>query len=88
MVLGTVAVAAGGIANLVPVLRWFVRSGSNRLSDQRRSAMRLLGRQSTILAVVWAVSGVTYLVLNLDGLAALWIPTLLAVVFGGTAAQA
>ena len=48
--------------------------------------MRLLARQSMILAVVWAVSGLTYLVLNLGGVAALWIPTLLAVVFGGTAA--
>ena len=48
--------------------------------------MRLLVRQSMILAVVWAASGMTYLLLNLDGLAALWIPTLLAIVFGGTAA--
>jgi adenylate cyclase len=86
VVLGTVAVAAGGIVNLVPVLRWFVAQRQPS-SEQRRSAMRLLARQSIILAVVWAVSGVTYLVLNLDGLAALWIPTLLAVVFGGTAAS-
>ncbi|MGC1735909.1 MAG: adenylate/guanylate cyclase domain-containing protein, partial [Mycobacterium sp.] len=86
VVLGTVAVAAGGIANLVPVLRWFVTQEQPN-SDQRRSAMRLLVRQSVILAVVWAVSGITYLVLNLDGLAALWIPTLLAVVFGGSAAS-
>ena len=49
--------------------------------------MRLLRRQSMILAAVWAASGVTYLVLNLDGLAALAVPTLLAVVFGGTAAS-
>ena len=48
--------------------------------------MRLLVRQSMILAVVWSASGITYLLLNLDGLAALWIPTLLAIVFGGTAA--
>ena len=48
--------------------------------------MRIIARQSMILAVVWAISGLGYLVLNLDGLAALWIPTLLAVVFGGTAA--
>ena len=86
VVLGTVAVAVAGIANLVPVLRWFVTQQQPN-SEQRRSAMRLLVRQSMILAVVWAVSGITYLVLNLDGLAALWIPTLLAVVFGGTAAS-
>ena len=69
VVLGTVAVAAGGIANLVPVLRWFVPQQQPN-SEQRRSAMRLLARQAMILAVVWAVSGITYLVLNLDGLAA------------------
>jgi adenylate cyclase len=85
VVLGTVAVSAGGIANLVPVLRWFV-AGKQPSPQQRRSAMRLLARQSVILGVVWAVSGISYLVLNLDGLAALWIPTLLAVVFGGVAA--
>ncbi|MGO9098791.1 MAG: adenylate/guanylate cyclase domain-containing protein [Mycobacterium sp.] len=85
VVLGTVAVAAGGVANLVPVLRWFV--GQQQPDpDQRRAAMRLLGRQSMILSAVWAVSGVTYLVSNLDGLKALAVPTLLAVVFGGTAA--
>jgi adenylate cyclase len=86
VVLGTVAVAGAGIANLVPVLRWFVAQ-KQPSPEQRRSAMRLLARQSIILAVVWAVSGISYLVLNLDGLAALWIPTLLAVVFGGSAAS-
>ena len=85
VVLGTVAVAVGGIANLVPVLRWFVAQKQPN-PEQRRSAMRLLARQSLILGVVWAVSGVTYLVLNLDGLKPLWVPTLLAVVFGGSAA--
>ncbi len=83
--LGTAAVAGGGVANLVPVLRWFV-SGRRPNADQRLSAMRLLARQSTILAAVWAISGLTYLMLNLGGVAALWIPTLLAVVFGGSAA--
>jgi adenylate cyclase len=85
VVLGTVAVAAGGIANLVPVLRWFV-SRQQPNPDQRRSAMRLLVRQSVILAVVWAASGMTILLANLDGLATLALPVLLAVVFGGTAA--
>jgi adenylate cyclase len=83
--LGTAAVAGGGVANLVPVLRWFV-AGKQPDAAQRRSAMRLLARQSIILGVVWAVSGVTYLLLNLDGLGPLWLPTLLAVIFGGSAA--
>ena len=39
-----------------------------------------------ILAMVWALSGATYLLGNLNGLAAVTVPTLLAVVFGGTAA--
>jgi adenylate cyclase len=85
VVLGTTAVAVGGIVNLVPILRWYVREQQPD-PDQRRAAMRLLGRQSAILAAVWAVSGLSYLVLNLDGFAVLWIPTVLAVVFGGTAA--
>ena len=85
VVVGTIAVSVGGIANLVPVLRWFAR-GRRPDPDQRRTATRLLGRQSAILAAVWAASGTTYLLFNLDGLAALAIPTLLAVVFGGTAA--
>ncbi len=85
VMLGTAAVAGGGVANLVPVLRWFV-SGRRPDADQRLSAMRLVVRQSILLAVVWAVSGLTYLVLNLGGVAALWVPTLLAVVFGGSAA--
>src|SRR6201992_4140206 len=83
--LGTAAVAGGGVANLAPVLRWFV-AGRQPNADQRRSAMRLLTRQSVILAVVWAVSGLSYLMLNFTGVKALWIPTLLAVVFGGSAA--
>ncbi len=85
VVVGTMVVAAAGIANLVPVLRWFVR-GQRPDPAQRRAAMRLLGRQSAILTAVWAASGTTYLLFNLDGLAALAIPALLAVVFGGTAA--
>jgi adenylate cyclase len=85
VVLGTAAVAGGGVANLIPVLRWFA-GGRQPDADQRRSAMSLLMRQSMILAVVWAVSGVTYLALNLTGVGSLWLPTLLAVVFGGSAA--
>jgi adenylate cyclase len=85
VVLGMIAVAVAGIANLVPVLRWYV-SGQQPNADQRRAAMRLVGRQSMIVAAVWAVSGVAYLLLNLNGPKAIAIPGLLAVVFGGTAA--
>lgn len=85
VVLGAAAVSGGGIANLVPVLRWFVGERQPN-ADQRRSAMRLLTRQSMILAVVWALSGLTYLMLNPAGIKSLWVPILLAVVFGGSAA--
>jgi adenylate cyclase len=79
--LGTAAVAIGGVMNLVPVLRWYVGKQQPN-PDQRRTVMRLLGRQSMILAAVWAVSGVSYLLLNLDGLAALAVPILLAATQG------
>ena len=85
VVLGTVAVVVGGVANLVPVLRWYVR-GQQPDTDQRQAAMRLYGRQSLVLAAVWAVSGVSYLLLNLDGVKAVGVPALLATIFGGTAA--
>jgi adenylate cyclase len=85
IVLGAVAVAAGGAVNLAPALRWFVR-GQQPDGGQRRNAMRLVRRQSLILAATWAASGVIFLALNLDGGITLAAATLLAVVFGGSAA--
>jgi adenylate cyclase len=85
VVLGTVAVAVGGAMNLAPVLRWFVR-GHQPNPAQRLAATRIVRRQSQILAATWAVSGVIFLVLNLDGGATLAVATLLAIVFGGSAA--
>ena len=85
VVLGSIAVAVGGVWNLAPVLRWFVR-GQQPDPGQRRTAMSLIRRQSIMLAATWIVSGAIFLLLNLDGGVALAIATLLAVVFGGTAA--
>jgi adenylate cyclase len=85
VVLGSAAVAVCGVLNLAPVLRWFV-PGQQPDPDQRLAATKLLGRQSMILAATWAVSGLTFLLLNLDGGVGLAVPTLLAIVFGGTAA--
>ncbi len=82
---GAVAVAMGGAINLAPSLRWFVR-GQQPDQGQRRTAMRLVRRQSLILAATWAASGVIFLALNLDGGITLAVATLLAVVFGGSAA--
>ena len=48
--------------------------------------MRLVRRQSLILAATWAASGVIFLALNLDGGHHPGGATLFAVVFGGSAA--
>jgi adenylate cyclase len=85
VVLGTAAVAVGGIVNITPTLRWFV-PGREPSPDQRRAAMRLVGRQSAILSATWAVSGVVAVLLNLGGGAAVAVPTLIGVVLGGAAA--
>ena len=85
IVVGAVAVAVGGAVILAPALRWFVR-GQQPDKGQRRTAMRLVRRQSLILAATWAASGVIFLALNLDGGITLAVATLLAVVFGGSAA--
>jgi len=85
VVLGAAAVAVGGAMNLAPVLRWFVR-GDQPNPGQRRTATGLVRRQSLILAATWAASGVIFLALNLDGGVALAVATLLAIVFGGSAA--
>ena len=85
VVVGAVAVAVGGVVNLAPALRWFVR-GQQPDEVQRRTAMRLVRRQSLILAAAWAASGVIFLALNFDGGITLVVATLLAVVFGGSAA--
>jgi adenylate cyclase len=86
IVLGAIAVAVGGAMNLAPVLGWFV-AGERPTPAQRRTATRLIRRQSLILAATWAASGVIFLALNLDGGMTLAIATLLAVVFGGSAAS-
>lgn len=86
VVLGAIAVAVGGATILAPVLRWFVH-GQAPDPRQRRAATRLVRRQSLILAATWAASGVIFLALNLDGGVTLAVATLLAVVFGGSAAS-
>jgi adenylate cyclase len=85
VLLGSVALAVSGVVNLAPALRWFV-IGQQPDPAQRQAAMRLVSRQSMILAATWAVSGVIFILLNLGGGVVLAVATLLAVVFGGTAA--
>jgi adenylate cyclase len=85
VVLGAIAVAVGGAMILAPVLRWFVR-GNQPNPRQRQTVTRLFRRQSLILAATWAASGAIFLALNLDGGLTLAVATLLAVVFGSSAA--
>lgn len=82
---GAVAVAIGGVLNIAPVSRWLA-PGREPDSRQRRTATRLVRRQSTILVATWAVSGAISLLLNLDGGINVAVPTLLGAVFGGAAA--
>jgi class 3 adenylate cyclase len=83
--LGTVAVGVGGYMNIAPTLRWFV-PGQEPTEEQRRSAMRLVGRQSAILSATWAVSGALITVINTEAGAAVAMPTLLGVILGAAAA--
>ena len=59
VVLGTAAVAVGGVLNIAPTLRWFV-AGRAPGPDERRAAMRLVARQSAVLSATWGVSGATW----------------------------
>lgn len=85
VLLGSVAVAVGGLMNVRPALRWFA-VGHVPNPHQRQTAMRLVSRQSLILSATWAVSGVVFVALNFSGGLAFAIPTFLGVIFGGVAA--
>jgi class 3 adenylate cyclase len=85
VVLGTAAVAVGGVVNITGTLRWFV-PGREPSPDQRRAAMRVVGRQSAILSATWAVSGAIVVLLNLGAGAAVAVPTLIGVALGAAAA--
>jgi adenylate cyclase len=83
--LGTIAVAVGGALILAPTLRWYV-PGHEPTPEQRDAAIKLAGRQSALLAAIWAVCGATLLVLNRERGAALLVPIILGVLLGGAAA--
>ncbi len=83
--LGTVGVAAGGVAILAPTLRWYV-AGEEPTPKQRDAAMKIPGRQSAILLLAWGVVGVIFVLLNVAGGARLLLPIVLGVLFGGPAA--
>ena len=85
VMVGTVAVAIGGVVNIAGTLRWFV---PKREPDrqQYRATMNLVNRQSAILAGIWGISGAIFVLFNLDGGAAVVVPSVFGMVFGATAA--
>jgi adenylate cyclase len=85
IIVGTLAVAVGGVMNIAATLRWFV-PGMEPDPSQCRTARKLVSRQSAILSGTWAVSGVIFVLPNLDGGAAIAVPTFLGVLFGAAAA--
>lgn len=83
--LGVVGVAAGGVLNLAPTLRWYV-AGDEPTPRQREAVMKIPGRQSAILLLAWGVAGAIFALLNLAGGPQLLLPILLGVLLGGPAA--
>ncbi|WP_084187851.1 adenylate/guanylate cyclase domain-containing protein [Mycobacterium paraffinicum] len=85
VLLGTIGIAVAGMLSAAPTLRWYV-AGVEPDQAQREAAMKLPGRQSTILFGAWAVSGGIFMLLNLGGGAQLLLPIALGVLLGGPAA--
>lgn len=83
--LGVAGVAAAGVVSATPTLRWFV-AGAEPTQEQREAALKLPGRQSTILFGAWAVTGTIFMLLNLRGGAQLLLPIALGALLGGPAA--
>jgi adenylate cyclase len=54
VVVGTVAVAVGGVMNIAATLRWFV-PGMEPDPSQCRAARKMVSRQSAILSGTWAM---------------------------------
>ncbi|MEE3063499.1 MAG: adenylate/guanylate cyclase domain-containing protein [Actinomycetota bacterium] len=85
VVAGIIGVAIAGVFSLIPTLRWYA-AGQEPTTAQREVAMRLAGRQTAILLAAWGLAGTIFVLLNLDGGAALLLPMVLGVVLGGPAA--
>ncbi|HWS93352.1 MAG TPA: adenylate/guanylate cyclase domain-containing protein, partial [Mycobacterium sp.] len=83
--LGIVGVAVAGALSLAPTLRWYV-AGDEPTPQQRDAAMKIAGRQSAILLVVWGVAGAIFALLNRAGGAQVLLPIVLGVLLGGPAA--
>jgi class 3 adenylate cyclase len=86
VVVGTLVIAAGGVMNIVPTLRWFI-PGHEPDERQRKALTRLLARQTLLLSGTWIVSGTISALLNVEGGVGVIVPTALGVVLGGSAAS-
>lgn len=82
-VLSVVLVAGGCVANLAPTLGWYL-AGDEPTPRQRRWAMDLASRQSQIITGAWFVTGIAFILANLDAGAATLIIAVLAIFFGAT----
>ncbi|OBK11559.1 adenylate/guanylate cyclase domain-containing protein [Mycobacterium asiaticum] len=85
ILVGVAGVAVGGAVILAPTLRWYV-DGREPTENERDAAMKIAGRQSTLLAAVWVTCGGVLILLNRNGGAALLVPIFLGLVLGGAAA--
>ena len=85
VVLGTISVAIAGVVIIAPTVRWYA-AGDEPTTGQRAAAMKLAGRQSAVLAVVWVLCGAVMIVMNRHGGAALLVPMALGVLIGAAAA--
>ncbi len=83
--LAAIGVAVAGALSLAPPLRWFV-AGDEPDARQQRAAMRLPRQQALIFLCAWVVTGGISMLQNLSAGAAMLLPILLGVLFGGPAA--
>lgn len=82
--LGTLAVVGAGTASIAPSLRWYT-AGQPPDARQRRAAINILRRQSTIVLGTWVIGGAIGLVALRSPDVGLMVLLSLVVVFGGTA---
>ena len=82
--IGAAAVTVvGGHRIIAPSASWF-SAGDHPDADQRRQAMTLVRRQSVILALTWAVSGVVLILTNVTGGFGPPMLLVIAALFGAT----
>jgi class 3 adenylate cyclase len=80
-----IVVGVAGALNIAPSLRWYC-AGVQPNSRQRRSARRLVRRQSLIFVATWSAGGAAVVLLNLDAWTKVAVPTSLGAVLGAVMA--